>query len=342
MSDFNLGKKLNYLSDLRGSDNFYIPDDSTISHTKKQKSTLKKKKKKKDIDDILDESEELIKELQDDDFDYDFETYIEDSLSSEEDEQLKSNLIGLGRKYARSHAIGEDESEISKAFAPQEKELNNLLNDVMKDKKDIQDDIGKMRSTNYGSNRKTLAEMVDKKTQLHKATLDIIKEKNNMKKIKFDIINKRNSNKSNDPEVDSTFQSSKIIQDIISGNHNTLLDSVGGRESIAGCRSNNSDDPDDMVSSIEESDDYIQRKYFKDKTETDADKFIEYENDDVKYILLIDSENKKRIMAENKYGDIVPDYPIPSNINELKFEINKDSGTATDQLNRVYEVRISE
>lgn len=341
MSEFNLGKKLNYLSDLRGSDNFYIPDDSNIPHIGNKQSNAKKKKKKKDINDILDESEEFIKEIQDDDFDYDFESYIEDSLSIEEDEELKSNLIGLGRKYARSHAIGEDESEVSKAFAPQEKELNNLLNDVTKDKNDIQDDINKMRSTNYGSNRKTLAEMVDKKTQLHRAELDIIKEKNNIKKIKFDILNKKNANKSNDPEMDTSFQSSKIIQDILGGNHNVLLDSVGGRESIAGCRNNYNGDPDEFVDSIEESDEYIQKKYFSNKSETDADKFIEYENDDVKYILLIDSENNKTIMAENKYGDIVPDYPLPSNINELKFEINKDSGTATDQLNRTYEVRTS-
>ena len=46
---------------------------------------------------------------------------------------------------------------------------------------------------------------------------------------------------------------------------------------------------------------------------TDGDKFIQHENEAVEYVLDIDSDDGKRIYAVNKYGDVVPDYPMPSN-----------------------------
>lgn len=339
-----LKKQLDFLSNLRNQDEFVIPDDSGIKifNTPKLEHTKKKKKKKKSIDDVLDETEKFINELKDDDFDYDFETYIEDAIFSEEDENLKTTLVGLGRKYARKHGIDEDESEVNKAFAPQEKELNTLITELTKDRNLVQNDIDKMRSSGYGANRKMLAEMIGAKTQLHNATLAAIKEKNNIKKIKFDIINKSNANKKTNDESESSLNSSKIIQEILSGGQSSLLDSVGGREGSSGCPSDSSldEDPNLYIDAIENSDEYIQKKYFNSNESSEGDKFIKYENDDVKYILLVDDENNtKNIIAEDKYGNIVPDYPVPSNINELNFSINKDSNIATDQLNRTYEIR---
>jgi len=339
-----LGKQLDLLSNLRNSDEFVIPDNNSKGIRPVSKpnihTTSKKNKKKKTIDDVLDETDTFIDSLKDKDFDYDFEDYIDDALTFEEDEELKTNLIGMGRKYARTHMDDKEESEINKAFAPQEKELNTLITELNKDAAAIENDINKMRMSHQGVNRKNLADMITAKNQIHNTRLSAIKEKSNIKKIKFDIITKKNANKKDDDGEGMSIQNAHLLQSLL--NNAGLVESVGGRENMSGAPVYDDGDPNDVLNSMENNDEFIRKKYFNKDVdeETESDKYIKYENEDVHYVLLIDEEkNPSKIIAETKNGDILSDYPVPSNVNELNFIIEPDSQQATDQLNRQYQVR---
>lgn len=73
---------------------------------------------------------------------------------------------------------------------------------------------------------------------------------------------------------------------------------------------------------------------------TDGDKFIEHEREGVEYVLDIgEGGDERNIYAINRHGDIVPDYPLPSDPKSLNFSINEMTGTAVDQLQRTYLLR---
>jgi len=246
----------------------------------------------------------------------------------------------MGRKYARTHMDDKEESEINKAFAPQEKELNTLITELNKDAAAIENDINKMRMSHQGVNRKNLADMITAKNQIHNTRLSAIKEKSNIKKIKFDIITKKNANKKDDDGEGMSIQNAHLLQSLL--NNAGLVESVGGRENMSGAPVYDDGDPNDVLNSMENNDEFIRKKYFNKDVdeETESDKYIKYENEDVHYVLLIDEEkNPSKIIAETKNGDILSDYPVPSNVNELNFIIEPDSQQATDQLNRQYQVR---
>lgn len=84
----------------------------------------------------------------------------------------------------------------------------------------------------------------------------------------------------------------------------------------------------------------MEQKYPCDgKDKTDGDKFLKYEGIGAHYILLLDDNGHKEIITEDSDGNLLPDYPIPSNIDELDFVISESTGTATDNMANNYELR---
>ena len=116
---------------------------------------------------------------------------------------------------------------------------------------------------------------------------------------------------------------------------------MGGYSRVSGAI-DDSDSPD--ILDVEDDDETIQKKYFHDTPpEDDGDKWLKYENRGVEYVLIIDNEeHPQAIIAEDKDGIMIPDYPIPDNINELEFEIDRIGMTASDNIHRNYKVRIEE
>jgi hypothetical protein len=349
----SLNSRINIISRLRNDSSLEVPNDDYIVESLEPNGDqiLSKKKTKKSLNDILEDTNKIISDTniitfgESDDFDL----FLDDFNEDDEDLDLKNSIISFGRKYSRKHEIDENESEITKAFAPQEKELDELLKEINNDKKLIQEDIRSIRATRIGSNRKALTEMVEVKNQMHNAALAVIKEKNSLKKNKFDIIIKLNNGKNNKNNGDGEFldpgvRSNKMVQSILNGdNYVDLINSVGGRSSVSGAITS-SDNNIDHLLDYDENDDYVQKTYFNknsDFDESDGDKFVKYEKRGVHYVLLLDSANTpQKIFAEDKDGNIISDYPTPDKIEELMFDIEKDSMSATDQLNRQYEIRM--
>lgn len=346
MSDLSaLGKKLSFLS---SNDPFSNPFDdeptsviqpiTTKSSKKDNENKEKPKKKKKDkFARLMSESNSFLDQYSSDLID-EFDEYIETGFLEDEDVTLRNSLVGMGRKYARDTKSTAETSELTKAFSANEKILSQLLDEIKDDKSRIQKDIDSMRVMRT-KNYKTLAELVETKSTYQNTALSIVKELNNIKKTQFDLQLKMKKNK--EDEGDGLGSTNKAIQQLFSIGRGNIMSSLGGYEGVSGANDYSIDGDTEYVSSISSGydDDLIQKKYFNDDSESEGDKFLKYEGMGVEYILLIDEDDNKQIIAEDRDGNIIPDYPTPKNIDELTFDINESIGTATDNLYRNYKLR---
>lgn len=345
----SLGKKLAFLSS--SDDSFNNPFDEdieqeeiavvspTVMERKFDEIEIankgKKKAKKDRFSRVIEKGNEIIDEISDGMID-EFDIYLENHFADDEDVDLKNTLMHLGRKYARDTSITAEGSEISKAFNSNEKILDDLLDEIDKDKTLIQKDIDNMRIMRT-KNFKTLSELINTKAQFHNTALSVVKELNSIKKTQFDLHYKATKNKEEVDENNSA--STKAVQQLFGIGRSNLLSSVGGYEEISGAITSEDELASNEYTDAEDA--YIQNEYFADDdtVEDDGDKFLKYENLGVQYILLVEEDGSKQVIAEDRDGNIIPDYPMPSNMDELSFDISETTMTATDDLHRSYIVR---
>lgn len=339
-----LKEKMKKFTQMHTSDgSFGDPYEDDTSIAVSLPKNLEKEKKPKNIDSSFeakmlgktDKIEKFLADTKSTDFDSTFDTYFDDD---DEDAELKSSLVSYGRKYARDHAMDENDSEINKAFAPQEKKLADIIDELGVDKKIVHDEIIRIKSSGYGANRKMLADLLTAKNSLYSSQLSAIKELNNTKKNKIDLASKHAKEDTGTHE--GSFQNGRSIQEILGMGHRSIMDAVGGRDAVSGSL----EDGVDYIDTFEESDEMIEKKYFNHDTnpyvEDDGDKFLKYEGKEVSYVLLIDHDtNNRQIIAEDEEGNILTDYPTPSNPNDIDFKMDTNTKTAIDHLNRSYILR---
>ena len=274
----------------------------------------------------------------------DFDNYLENDgfFSFEEDEEMRNNLISMGRKYARETASSKEASEITKTFADSEKRLKSLYEELDKDKVSLQKDIERMRVPGRGG--KSLCDMISAKTSMQNTQLSIVKEINSLRKNIHDLKQKEALRKEAEKAAGNNDISANTLQSIFSSSRSSLINSMGGYSGISGAKNYDDNDYYSNFVSDEMDDEEIQRRYFSDKSSSNDDdsgaKFLEYENRGVEYVLLVNSSDEVQgVIAEDRDGVSIPDYPMPSNINQLSFDIDHVAKTATDNLHRNYRVR---
>lgn len=255
---------------------------------------------------------------------------IFDSIElNDQNANVRSALIGMGRKYARSHEVSDEDNEVARSFSPQELKLDDLYNEVSSDIVQIEKDLTEMRAMRTGRNTQRMNELITAKAQYHNLRLSILKEQSSIKKTQYDI--KAKVDREKGQGIDDGLVSSSIIQSVFGMGHDTLLDSVGGRAASSGASNGN----------IQEQtyDSYVEVDETEYDGDSDGDKFIKYENAGVDLVLEEAVDGSRRIYAEDKDGNPIPDYPLPTNLESLTFDINHRAGVATDQLQRNYKYR---
>jgi hypothetical protein len=322
----------NTLSNLKAISSIHNPFSEELSEpiTYKPKKEYDisndRAKHKPSIDDIL--NDEYVNTIIKDNSNID--EFFANIGEDDENQRVKSGLIGLGRKYARLHEDDGTSSEVDKAFNPQIDKLNDLLVEVTRDTDEVEKDINQIRRMINGRNYQRMNELIETKATLHNTTLSIIKELSAIEKNKFDIKAKLNKDKI---EADPNMASGNVLQSIFGIGHDALLSSVDGREGSSGAIM--------YEESPEDSDEYgamIYNKNFPDdpEDESEGDKFIKYENSGVEMVLHEAQNGDKTIYAQDADGNIIDDYPIPTDVDSLTFDINVRTGVATDQLQRKY------
>lgn len=346
MGSSKLSKSLSqFVASMDATPSISIPfDDDTVQDSEmikqisvqsKEIKESRKKQKKDKFSKIVENGQSIIDEYIEDEMIDDFDGFIGNFLLDDEDVDLKRNLLRYGRKYARDTQVSGESSEITKAYSESEKLLSELLNEINEDKKQVQNDITNMRMMRT-RNYKALSDLIESKAQFHNTALSAIKEMNSMKKAQFELQMKVDKSKKEDAESDAA--SNRAIQQLFGIGRNNIMESIGGYEGVSGALP---DEPvDNDYSSIIDEDKIIQEKYFNnDEPDTDGDLFLKYEGLRVSYILLYDDENNYEIIAEDEEGNLIPDYPLPSDPSKLEFNISEATGTATDNFANQYILR---
>ena len=320
--------KLQFLA--KQSQGFDNPYDDNVSSQKPKFDKPKRRKKSENVASFISDSEEYFERAV---AERDFDAILDGIDYEDDDLELRDSLISMGRKYARDYSSNADENEITKAFAPQEAQLKDLYTTIAKEAMKLEGDIENIRQTNYSKNFSRLADLVEVKTSLLSNQLQVIKEMNSVKKAQFDIRNKMKEVQT----TDGTGATESVIQSLFGLGHDTMLSSVGGRAGSSGAFVSDGNVEED--DSFESSEAYGELMSSTDD-DSDGAKFLKYEGENISMVLTDYEDGHREITAEDEDGNVIDDYPIPSNVEELRFEINNKTNVAVDQLQRKYKYRL--
>lgn len=263
------------------------------------------------------------------------DSYLDDM--DEGDVELRDSLVSMGRKYHRDTSVTGKSSEISKAYASAEKKLRAIHTELGEDKAAIQKDIDQMRLAR-SRNFKALSEMIETRTSMHKAQVDIIKELNRMRKDEWELKQKE-AKAAQEAAGDANSVSSNTLRSLFSLGRGSMVDAMGGYETISGATTEDSDGKPVFSSFSENTVDMDELDPIDDPNFDD--RFLEFEDLGVQLILLIDEdEHVLDVTAEDKNGNTVYNYPMPTDYMNLNYDINRRMMTATDDYHRNYKVRI--
>lgn len=268
----------------------------------------------------------------------DFDELIEGAFESDENVAFRNSLVTMGRKYAiEGMQHSGESSEVSRAFAKQEQMIYDLIDEEIKAGLSIQKDLEFLRTARTRS-YKSIADLASAQASLFGQRHSAIAELNKIAEKKFSITSKLKEGQDSGSEGAAT----RAVQQIFSMGRKSLVmgDSPGDSgitEEEYQASLNGQDyeaplpaDPDSVINITRPVPDAV----------TDGDKFIEHENENVEYVLDIGEDGtRKDIYAINDAGEIIPDYPLPSDPSSLNFMINNLTGVAVDQLQRTYRVR---
>lgn len=261
----------------------------------------------------------------------DFDALMDSVDIDDEDTELKIALAGMGRKYARDHAVSESASEIDKAFAANEQMLRNILDEVNKDAVRIEKDLEILRGSSFGRNAIKTAELANTKKGMHDTRLAYIKELDNITIKKFELKSKieKDSGTNDDSHI-----ANNIMQQIFGM----------GRGAITEDDEADYHEPSDIDndnSMVVNSGEQYCDEYDRQKELSEGDMYLKYEGRDIKVVAEFDSGTNEciDIHAEDEEGNRIDDYPVPSDPSQLNFEINERAGIATDHLQRTYVYR---
>lgn len=294
-----------------------LPSDSPKSKRKKElvPETVSDEDFFKSVNEILNSSSSSFDESLDDLF-----------AHISEDDELSNSLIAQGRKYARDHGASSESGEIHNAFDPQIRMLEKFVQEVDADAKGAQRDIDSLRMART-RNTKSLADLISAKSSIRSSQLSAIKEISALRKNMIDLEMKAKAAKAADNAAES--EAAFAVQKLLSSDYS---DDPIDHTQISGAQHSNSAYPE-----YEYSDEIVDAKYFNDdEEESEGDKYIKYEDRNVELHLQIDADGNESIVPIDKNGVVVSDYPLPPDVNELRFVVHDDLGIATDQLNREY------
>jgi hypothetical protein len=143
-------------------------------------------------------------------------------------------------------------------------------------------------------------------------------------------MNKMNKGHGTEEVTDGSVMNGRSIQALLSGDRSSILESIGGYGSASGSFTGEGEYEEDM--------DYGLVNYKDEDDENETSIKLRYEGQGVKYVLLIDETNGTReVIAEDKEGNYIPEYPVP---NAANCVIDHKSKTAKDtNYHYTYEVR---
>lgn len=338
----------NILAQFVGGDTDSLGMASSPTMTPAAKANSRKKRKSEfEFDDLpsLDTGLNLddIDEIDDsDEYDENFDLLIETAFQEDEDITLRNSLVAMGRKYAIKSMDEAESSEVHRSFIEHEQGYRRLLENVDVEIGNTGRDLDRLRQSRT-TNYKALADLVSARGSLLSTQRAIIKDMVDLKKSEYDItmkLKKEAAAANGAGGEDGGIGSAMAIQRILSVGRKNLIgdDAYDYPDQPEDDGSNSTLRPGPVVDESTTATTILHDMEDVPEAVTDGDKFIEYEDRGVDYVVDYDDDDNRKIYAVDSDGVVVPDYPMPSNPEQLTFSLNELAGTATDQLQRSYKL----
>ena len=252
----------------------------------------------------------------------------------------------LTRKGKRSYdKYKEDENEFKKEFAEELTMLYDLLDDANKFNKKLIKKYDSIDGSKAKGTSKYLNDLIASVLTSNTNKLQIIKEITNLKKTIQELKIKSDGKyaKMGDESLES--QANSFFSNIMSVGRNNFISALNGEETYFADIEYSSDTDIEYANTLpdiqNEIHDRISERLMNEDNSrsTEAEKYIIYENLQPEYKILRSAmDNSWEVIAVDKDGHRIHDYPVPSKKDLGRMKFSADGNFATDAYGRSYKV----
>ena len=252
----------------------------------------------------------------------------------------------LTRKGKRSYdKYKEDENEFKKEFAEELTMLYDLLDDANKFNKKLIKKYDSIDGSKAKGTSKYLNDLIASVLTSNTNKLQIIKEITNLKKTIQELKIKSDGKyaKTGDDSLES--QANSFFSNIMSVGRNNFISALNGDDMQFVDVEYSSDADIEYANTLpdvqNEIHDRISERLMNEDSlrSTEAEKYIIYENLQPEYKILRSAmDNTWEVIAVDKDGHRIHDYPVPSKKDLGRMKFSSDGNYATDAYGRSYKV----
>ena len=252
----------------------------------------------------------------------------------------------LTRKGKRSYdKYKEDENEFKKEFAEELTILYDLLDDANKFNKKLIKKYDSIDGSKAKGTSKYLNDLIASVLTSNTNKLQIIKEITNLKKTIQELKIKSDGKyaKTGDDSLES--QANSFFSNIMSVGRNNFISALNGEETYFADTEYSSDTDIEYANTLpdvqNEIHDRISERLMNEDSlrSIEAEKYIIYENLQPEYKILRSAmDNTWEVIAVDKDGHRIHDYPVPIKKDLGRMKFSSDGNYATDAYGRSYKV----
>ena len=304
--------------------------------------------------DFIEDYENMMKELDDQEplsilpeFDEndDFYQAIDNWDNGEYMEEISERLTKKGKRSYDKYK--EDENEFKKEFAEELTMLYDLLDDANKFSKKLNKKYDSIDGSKAKGTSKYLNDLIASVLTSNTNKLQIIKEITNLKKTIQELKIKSDgkyAKMGGDGSIED--QANSFFSNIMSVGRNNFVSALNGDPDIHFMNPEYSNDEDieyanSLPDAHEALHDMISERLSNEglNRSIEADKYILYENLKPELVILYCVlDNSWEIIAQDKDGQRILDYPVPTKKDLGKMKFSTDRKFATDSYGRSYKV----
>lgn len=230
----------------------------------------------------------------------------------------------FGKKKKKKKKQNGDMIDYRKEFETESNLFKNFLADQSRFVESLQrkyDSMNAVKSSNRGTN-KAEADLVENINQARQLAVQLVEKNANLKKIAVDLNMKQKK------EFGALAGDGDNITDFAS---NYLKQMISERNTIMNPANADISDytEDDLTEALLNSLSDVDRS-------EDVDKYLKYENDNIQIYAEVNQNDTEdyNYIAKDQEGNVIPDYPLPSNNGSLS--INRSTGIATNKYGNKY------
>ena len=269
-----------------------------------------------------------------------------DAVDNWDNDYMEEISEKLTRKGKGSYnKFKEDENEFKKEFAEELTMLYDLLDDANKFNKKLIKKYDSIDGSKAKGTSKYLNDLIASVLTSNTNKLQIIKEITNLKKTIQELKIKSDGKYAKMENGSLESQANDFFSNIMSVGRNNFISALNGDEMQFMDTEYSSDTDIEYANTLpdvqEEIHDRINERLMNEDSlrSTEAEKYIIYENLQPEYKILRSAmDNSWEVIAVDKDGHRIHDYPVPSKKDLGRMKFSADGNFATDAYGRSYKV----